>query len=427
MNPEGNKSTAAVGSNVANVWAFLSATKKALSEGRIKAAEESAVMVLMETDGLRLLERVFTEAQKLDLLVKLLWDRRDTALTHLAAVAAYMRMSAAVGNGDEQARLRSWLFADSTAPVRFSHLDFLGWFKGLDKNQQLDLLLIKYRGSNLSSAERFGETIQMLASRCDIPRSLLDFLYRNRDKKEVDYPSWRRDVQWAQALCNFFRDFPVAQSLLPGAEGAEKDFLAAFVQRVNAQNFVNMDKVRKFFNELDTTNGLLLCTFHGAFSFILNALYHRFMAEHYSIVQMPAGGSANSAIRHGDRGAAFRAAKALMQKKAVFMAPDGPHFNEATGADIRIFGSPTRISASAAMLAYETGSDTGWCSLTLSSERLVPVFALGPRRNRGESYECFRDRWLSFYSSQIEAVLASNPRNLSMLSSRWSSLGSRVD
>ena len=141
------------------------------------------------------------------------------------------------------------------------------------------------------------------------------------------------------------------------------------------------------------------------------------MPAHYRVARGEAG------VTHGQRGTAFRALKSLMQKEAVLIAPDGPYLGDSARAEIRVFGFPARVSMTAAFLAFEAKSDTGWCNLVRENGRFVPVYVPGPRPDAGEPFEPFKDRWLSFYATQIERVLSSDPKNLTVPVPHWSFLG----
>jgi hypothetical protein len=154
-------------------------------------------------------------------------------------------------------------------------------------------------------------------------------------------------------------------------------------------------------------------------SLILHGLLLKSMPDHYNLSKLEIRISGQSDKEAGRRGAAFRAMKALMQKRALLIAPDGPYADDSTSEEIRVFGIPTRVSFSAALFAYEAQCDLGWCSLINENERLVPSYAPGPTRKSGETFARFKDRWLSFYSARLEEAFSSNPKNLALHSSRW--------
>ena len=108
-----------------------------------------------------------------------------------------------------------------------------------------------------------------------------------------------------------------------------------------------------------------------------------------------------------------------MQKKALFFMPDDPSFDESTSAGIRTFDHVGRVSFSAALVAYEARSDTGWISMIYEKEQLVPAYVPGPTPRPAETFAQFKDYWLSLYAPQIEAVLSSNPKNLGFHAPRW--------
>jgi len=399
-----------------DVSALLVATRKALHEQRFGAAAETALTVLAATSDLQRLERIFTESRRIDLFVQLVWAHRESTLRGLSAVAIFMRMCAVDQTDMRLRELRYWLLDESTAPITFPYLPFLNSFNKIGDRQLVDLFLFKYKGWDQSSPEKLAESVDALADRCEIPQYLAQFLYDRRAGRDLDFPGWLHDVRSAQVIGHFFRDALLAASLVRNADERDRPFLKQFHKRAALASNVDMARAKLFFDGLDTSRGLVLCTFHGAFSVVLKNLFRRLMPDHYSL-----GG--DQAVRNGQRAAAFRAVKALMQKKAVLIAPDGPHFGEAAGAEIRVFGQPFRISVGAALIAYEADSDTCWCNMVREHEQLALVYVPGPRRSPGETFKQFRERWLVFYTAQIEATLSSDPKNLELRSAKWSSFG----
>src|ERR1700693_2277405 len=118
MDSTGDRSGPSAEADGPNVPALLSATRRALRNGRMGAATKTASDILAATSDLRELKQAFAEAQKLDALVQLIWDRRESALRRLTEVAAFMRICQVAEHGDAYFRkLRTWLLDESTAPL----------------------------------------------------------------------------------------------------------------------------------------------------------------------------------------------------------------------------------------------------------------------------------------------------------------------
>jgi hypothetical protein len=419
MDSTSDRSETSAEAGGSNVPALLSATRRALRNGRMGAATKTASDILAATSNLRQLKQAFAEVQKLDALVQLIWDRRESALRRLTQVAAFMRMCEAAEHGDVHFRkLRAWLLDESTAPLSFSFQAVSDGFWNLKAGRAADLFRFKYRGWDSSSPEKLAESVAAFAERCVIPQHVLEFLYERRANRQVEFPEWLRDLKSAQIFAHFARDGNLAKSLLRKGNGQDRAFLRQFKDDAALPNIVDMARAKLFFEGLDTSRGLLFCLFHGGFSYVLNPLFVRLMPGHYAIGKSNFVGPDGLEEERLKRGVAFRAMKALMQKKAVRMAPDGRRFGGAAAVEIRIFDQPLQISGGGAQLAYDAGSDTGWCTMVRDNGRFVPHYVPGPRRSPDETFGQFRDRWVSFYSAQIEAVFTSDPKSIDLTSPR---------
>jgi len=151
----------------------------------------------------------------------------------------------------------------------------------------------------------------------------------------------------------------------------------------------------------------VLLTFHGSFPSLLQVVFRHLYAEGF--------------IVH-DRGAdrrremLFSAMRALLDKQAVYIAPDSGF-----GARIRyckVCQATVPFATGAAFLAYETRSYTGFYHLTRTSAGFAPNVIHGPRCFDGESYESYEARLLDFYAASIEQVLTGDPRDVG-LRGRW--------
>jgi hypothetical protein len=412
--------------------ALLAATREALREKRTATAAQLAAAILDAGSNLEQLARIFAKAQEIERLVQLIWDRRETSLRSCAPIATFMRLCYAAEGANTRVRaLRSWLFDDSTPPPSFTFRDTVRRLKrigilqslsrGVAHRLFLDLFLVKYRGWNDQS---FSENIATLARRCEVPQKLAELLYSHSSHRGLDFLKWLHEFKAAQAKYHVLKEARTAKSLLHRANGSEQAFLERFSTSADILSHVGMIRAKRVFDGLDTSRGLVLCTFHGAHLFVLYDLCKKFMSGHYALTQAQIRRS-GAEESDGRRNVGFRAVKALMDKKAVLIAPDGPYSGESTCEEITVFGIPGQVSFGAAVLAYEARSKTGWISMAYEDERLVPVYVPGPAPQTGETLAQFKVRWLSFYSAQLEAFLSSNPKNLAVDSSRWFDFGSK--
>ena len=87
-----------------------------LQEGQVQEAKKLAVEIVLCPEALRQwlpeLERLFRKDRRLDSLVEILWENKDTALTDMFVVGHFMRFcgstSADCGAGGRSASIRSW-------------------------------------------------------------------------------------------------------------------------------------------------------------------------------------------------------------------------------------------------------------------------------------------------------------------------------
>src|SRR6516165_2732319 len=114
--------------DIPNTSLTFAATRRALRENRIAAATQSAAALLGTNSDFKKLARIFAEAQQIEPLVQLIWDRREAVLNRFSAIATFLQLC----NCLDEARVREfrlWLFADSTSPANFWFSDFLHLLK----------------------------------------------------------------------------------------------------------------------------------------------------------------------------------------------------------------------------------------------------------------------------------------------------------
>ncbi len=136
----------------------IAQVQKALADARFDAALSCAEDLLALRSGIRTLERAFAQAQRLDLLIELIWKNRGTALRNLSDVMDFSRMCS--GGTRHEARLgelKVWLLADETPPVDFYHTDHLSRSKAV-AGWMRDLFRVKYKGLGRIRARKLCRT-----------------------------------------------------------------------------------------------------------------------------------------------------------------------------------------------------------------------------------------------------------------------------
>jgi hypothetical protein len=99
------------------------------------------------------------------------------------------------------------------------------------------------------------------------------------------------------------------------------------------------------------------------------------------------------------------------------MASDGPD-GKITGT-LNVLGATSPAGEGAAYLAYATNCETGWYTVLRAGDKFTPVIEPGLRKNKGESFPEFKDRFQRFYSAKIEEIFTGDPNNI-VLRPGWS-------
>ena len=224
--------------------------------------------------------------------------------------------------------------------------------------------------------------------------ALLDHLFANSVCTRMNRAEWENEFLTSMAVDLLLRDFfrPVPLMKL----GQYLDHAAA------AETFAQLSSAR----------GMVLVAFHGSFVVLVRKLFEQvnggFMVQ--------TGGQDAPSPQSDSRGVLFVAMRALQEGRHVYLAPDGPYGSR--NYSVGVFGIQRKVGEGAPFLAFHTGCETGWWSVARCDERFSPIVEPGPRRQEGENYDRFRDRFFRFYASKIEAVLTGDPQNLA-LSEGW--------
>ncbi len=378
--------------------------RRALSGGRLEEASALAARFLIEGMPLRPLARTFERVGKLEVLVDAVWADRDTTLARLSSIVELLHLCDEAGlapRADDLARR----LARASAPVTVSPKDYL--HRAASDGRLLALFEIKYRGWNDDPALGLAARVEALAARCETPAALVDEVARHL-APQAD-PRWQREMPIDQAYGHAFRDANVAGALLKRLGTDPDPFLRAFYDSLThglVDALADMDESRRRFAALDLSRGLVLATAHNLFSRIEVTLADRMMPDSYAIHLR------DLADADGHRNAAFRALKAVTDKKAVVIAPDGQQGAPNASAEIEVLGRRVSVSVGAALIAYESRGATAFYRTIRVGRRFVPSFTAGPERADGEGFDAFRTRWLAFYAAARETALRESPGDL---------------
>ncbi|HEY4114984.1 MAG TPA: hypothetical protein VGM17_13100 [Rhizomicrobium sp.] len=399
--------------------------RQALRRERWAQAEEFAVGGM--TDGLPLLrlKQAFDAAGKPELFIAALWKQGDIIFRDLTTLAWFAR-TAATHVGDEYfGKLQQRALERLPAQCRFGPLDYLRAYETVDERVFAALFCIKF---GAWACETSSDPFQKAAEYSDrfvVAPETAEFFFRHCRDKSMDFDEWLREFKTSQVLNHLFVDGSSLHRLRRNANPAIRQMVANFSRMGSLESCLDVAEAKRTFEGLDRSRGLLLSTFHSGFLRTSNFFFVNCMPDPFWITAKGEEQSNVVIVQGKERAAAFRTFKALKQGRAVLMAPDGPHYGEASGITIEVLGLKTKVSEGAAVLAYESNCDTGWISAVRRGRMFAPEYVPGPRRAEGEPYKAFRARWVSFYADRIECALSSGPENV-VAFSRWALPHSRL-
>jgi hypothetical protein len=310
--------------------------------------------------------------------------------------------------------LEAWRSSNSSTRVSFSETDYLAFFRRLGEAELLELFLFKYRDWSPPMSGDLVHAASALADRCTVSPVLGDFLFRVRRNRELSFPEWFTEFKTTQIINHLFNDAFVMAQVRNRSDKPGLACLERFLDCLVPARYVNVSKTEELFRSLDVSNGLLLSTFHGGFLTVVRALFDTMMPEHYTMVGERTGRSGQIVTKSGRHGSAFRAVKALREKKAVLVASDITDIAEVASTGVNLVGMAWRFPNGAPVIAYEANCATGWYSVRRKGNEFVPYFVEGPRRIPGEGFDRFKERWFAFYAARIESALTGEPESLSL-------------
>jgi len=405
----------------------LRAVRRALRNDEWASAEEFAGHALASGVPVRRLQQAFTAAGKLEILVRVAWEQRNTLFNDLGKVRWFAQIAAGMQAADEVfANLEQWALDRSAPQFTFCHRDHLIAHNDLGERALAALFCVKYGAWDLGANDALQKAAECGDRFCVKPETA-EFFYRHRRDSDLEFSDWLREWKRAQMLDQLLSDALVAKRFRGNPNPSIRKMAKNLCRMANLREYADVAEAKHLFEGLDRSRGLLISTFHSGFLMISNFLFVTAMPDAYCVTRAIKGEKSTHAIpvRDNEHAGAFRTVKALGQGKAVLMAPDGPHYGNSSGATIEVLGLKTTISQGAAVIAYEANCDTGWISAVRRGRMFVPQYVAGPRRAEGEHYKAFRDRWLSFYAQCIEKALSSEPENL-VPNTRWASPHSQI-
>jgi len=353
------------------------------------------------------LDRVFGEHTQLNVLVEVLWESRHLIISDMFVFGFFLRLCNKTSKYEKyRGMLRTCRNDGSPAATRFSESAHLHYFCDLTDEQKSDFVSRKYEGWKVPSHSGFFHAVDEFSNRADVGPRISAFLYANRSDKNVSYLKWLEKVRAAELVKHIQADaWSVAKLLKEGK--LDRALIPRFP---DIGQLVDRERTMAFFQSLDTSRGLLLTTFHGAYVPFATICFLRFMPDQY-VLGINAGANQINAVADR-RGAAYRAVKALQGGKTLLMAPDGRALGQTS--NITVFGLPLEVADGAPAIAYESGCKTGWYTVIRVGDRLVPEYDEGPTRIAGENFEMFKNRWWKYYASRIERCFAGDAINISL-------------
>jgi len=255
------------------------------------------------------LELVFVREGYLAELVEFLWCERETIITDLFALALFMSFSNKAGTWQRFERLcRDWSDRSPTFLRTFSELCRLDCFANLDPGQKADFCRFKYAGwrtdvNFLAAAAAYSEYVE-------ISEPVTNYLFQERRDKRLSYRDWLHSFRIAEAIKHVSMDL-ASLSRIPHAAFD----LAGVIRYPGLGELVHLDAMRVFFNKLDGSNGLMLATFHGAYSLFAVDCFRRMKPNKWVMGMVAEGGSNDISVSTNRHTAGFRGMSRGMLKK----------------------------------------------------------------------------------------------------------------
>ncbi len=352
------------------------------------------------------------------LFLDLLIENRRRIFSRLRIIAMGFGTAAALGREAAVFDVVSSIRRDSRWPaIRWGHADYMRSLprpdtrthsRILERDFFRQLQALKYRGVPRLRDDLFSSAAA-LSERIDLPKGLLDRLYRNSRYKLMHRGIWERHVRTA------FCSEHVAVDLMRGIDERAGQFIGGTrkdpLQTLSA-------KADEALSLVDRSRGLLVVGFHGGFYRLSLALYRELLPGGM-MMRKKAGDTDGGRTdeRHiGAKGeewaALFKAVRSLQDGKTLLMAPDG--MIGRSGSNISILGQEIALPSGAAYAAYASKCNTVWMTLVRDGAGVAPNILIGPTREEGEGYRDFSKRWFQFYGERLEETLTGDPRNISL-------------
>jgi hypothetical protein len=226
------------------------------------------------------------------------------------------------------------------------------------------------------------------------PKQVLNYLYKKSRWHPMSRTDWETAVRTACSISSSMRTSPG-----------------------NIQ--FNMEAVAEAFGKLksmgDTSTGILMMTFHGAFHIAVLQLFTQ-VCEAGTILAHQVTFRKRIKTTHNSRDALFTALRALQEGHNVLMSPDGMQGRRCVR--YKVLGGTLMSGDGAAFLAHTANCNTAWFTVVREGDRFIPVIEPGPRRHSDETPNEFSQRLKNFYAEKVEGIFAGDPRNI-VLMGHW--------
>ena len=390
---------------------------------RLKAAFQKTCLAPIEFElNYDRLWKAFFQNGMGDLFLDLLIENRRQVFSRLRIIAKIFETAIALGREAAVSDVVSSIRRDPHWPViRWGHADYMRRLNRLGKRTRSrplernffgQLQALKYRGVP-RLRDDFFNSAAALSERVDLPKDLLDHLYRNSRYKPMRRGIWERHVRTA------FCSEHIANDLMRGMDERVGQFIGGTCKDPLLTLRAQVDDALRL---VDRSKGLLVVGFHGGFYRIGLAICREFFPDSMTMRKKAGdtdGGRTDEShigVEGEEWAALFKAVRSLEDGKTLFMAPDGMIGRSVS--KISVLGMEIELPSGAAYSAYVSKCNTAWMTLVRDGASVVPNILIGPTREKGEGYLDFSRRWFKFYGERLEETLTGDPRNIS-LSPLW--------
>jgi len=324
-------------------------------------------------------------------------------------IGHFMRFCSRVGvYGRFGPLLRAWIASDSTADFTFSQYGHFRHFRKLTDEQERDFADAKYRRWRNIGTQDFFRATEQFSVFATVSEPITQFLFENRRDKSVSFSQWMGELRSSEMLKHVLADIKTLNRLRNKANGP-----SCYPEFPDLDRVIDLGRAKFVFEKLDVSKGQLLVTIHDAHLILAKRCLAACVPERHSLGlhggrnRIGVGKDGNAHV------SAFQAVKVLRARKMLLMVPDARREVQ-QNSQVRILGKLRPFADGAPTIAYESDCATGWYTIARSGDGFVPVYEPGPRREPGEPFKGFKERWWAFYSAQVEQLFTGDPRNITL-------------